>query len=260
MFRRPVPAVASVLREVARHTHVQILGLDKATGTSDVEFAGKHLIDALRMLLQDFNYVIVLNHAESAPTIWIHSRLGPDSSAADRSPSPRPGPAPDAADPTDTSEQLATSDERDQDQDEQIEAADRLQDASLESLQRVALTGSPAARIAAMNAMAARHPEAAVASVAAAIDDPEPAVSGAAMQVLSQIDHPKVTETIGATLRHPNPAVRRAALELLFLRNDPESVPYVAAHRGRSGPIASCPRPGAHEGARAVIERKVNRR
>ena len=57
-----------------------------------------------------------------------------------------------------------------------------------------------------MNAMAARHPEAAVASVAPAIDDPEPAVSGAAMQVLSQINPPIHKEAIGATLRHSNPA------------------------------------------------------
>ena len=56
-----------------------------------------------------------------------------------------------------------------------------------------------------MNAMAARHPAAAVETVAAAIDDLEPALSGAAMQILSQIDHPRATETIGATLRHPNP-------------------------------------------------------
>ena len=221
-------ALASVLREVARHTHVQIRGLEKAGEMSDVEFAGKHLVDGLRVLLKDFNYVIVLTHAESAPTIWIHSRVATDNSIADRSSLPGPTPdVADVADPTDASEQLATSDERDEDQEKQIEAADRLNDASLEELQRVVLTGSTAARLAAMNAMAARHPAAAVETVAAAIDDPEPALSGAAMQILSQIDHPRATETIGATLRHPNLAVRRAALELLFLRNDPDSVPYV---------------------------------
>ena len=237
--------VASVLREVARQTHVQIRGLEKAAGTSDVEFAGKHLIDGLRVLLEDFNYVIVLSSAESAPTILIHSRVAPDNSTADRS--PRPGPRPDDADSTETSERLATSDERDQDQEEQIEAADRLNDASLESLQRVVLTGSTAARIAAMNAMAARHPAAAVEAVAAAIDDPEPALSGAAMQILSQIDHPKATEAIGATLRHSNPAVRRAALELLFLRNDPESVPYVV-------PIVDDPDPSFRARAQELIK------
>ena len=74
-------AVASVLREVARQTHVQIRGLEKATGTADVEFAGKHLVDGLRVLLADFNYVIVLSSAESAPAILIHSRVEADNSA-----------------------------------------------------------------------------------------------------------------------------------------------------------------------------------
>ena len=69
--------VASVLREVARHTHVQIRGLEEARGTVDVEFADKHLIDGLRVLLQDFNYVIVLSRVESAPAILIHSRIAP---------------------------------------------------------------------------------------------------------------------------------------------------------------------------------------
>jgi hypothetical protein len=238
-------SVASVLREVARHTHVQIRGLEKVTGTADVEFAGKHLIEGLRVLLEDFNYVILLSSAESAPTILIHSRVAPGNAVADRS--PQPGPGPDAADSMDTSEELATTDVRDQDKEEQVEAAERLDDASLESLRRVVLTGSTAARIAAMNGMAARHPEAAVASVAAAIDDPEPAVSGAAMQILSQIDHPGATETIGAMLRHPNSAVRRAALELLFLRNDPASVPYVV-------PIVDDPDPSFRARARELLK------
>jgi HEAT repeats len=209
--------VASVLSEVARHTNIRIQGLEKATGTFDVEFADKSLLQGLQILLEDFNYVIVLGEPF---TVWIHSRIASAGSV--------PGGLERRTSPLDDSAQLPLEDERNEEQEERLEAARQLKDASPESLLQVVRPGwTTGARIAALHALAERHPADAAEAAAAAIDDPEPALSGAAMQILSEIEHPKAVETIGATLQHPNLAVRRAALELLFARSHPESLPYV---------------------------------
>ena len=208
--------VASVLSEVARHTNIRIQGLEKATGTFDVEFADKPLLQGLRALLEDFNYSIVLGEPF---TLWIHSRIASAGSDA--------GSLEQRTSALDDGAQLPTEDERDQHA-ERLEAARQLKDASPESLVQVVRPGwSAGVRIAALHALAESHPAAAAEAAAAAIDDPEPALSGAAMQILSEIEHPRADETIGATLQHPNLAVRRAALELLFMRSHPETLPYV---------------------------------
>ena len=209
--------VASVLSEVARHTHIRIQGLEKATGTFDVEFADKPLLQGLRALLEDFNYVIVMSEPF---TVWIHSPIASAGSV--------PGGLEQRTSPLDDVAQLSIEDEQDQVQEERLEAARQLNDASPESLLQVVRNGwTTGARIAALHALAERHPAAAAEAAAAAIDDPQPTLRGAAMQILSEIEHPKAVETIGATLQHPNLAVRRAALELLFMRSHPDSLPYV---------------------------------
>ena len=210
-------SVASVLSEVARHTNIRIQGLEKATGTSDVEFADKPLLQGLRALLEDFNYSIVLGEPF---TLWIHSRIASAGS--------NQGSLEQRTSALDDGAQIPSEEERDQEQEERLEAARQLKDASPESLVQVVRPGwSTGARIAALHALAESHPAAAAEAAAAAIDDPDPALSGTAMQILSEIEHPKAAETIGATLQHPNLGVRRAALELLFMRSHPETLPYV---------------------------------
>jgi hypothetical protein len=209
--------VASVLNEVARHTNIRIQGLEKATGTFDVDFADKPLLQGLRALLEDFNYVIVLGEPF---TVWIHSRIASADSVT--------GVLETSTSPLEDGAQLPNEDEQDQEQEERLEAARQLNDASPELLLQVVRNGwTTGARIAALNALAERHPAAAAEAAAAAIDDPEPALRGVAIQILSEVDHPKAIETIGATLQHPNLAVRRAALELLYMRSHPDSLPYV---------------------------------
>ncbi len=107
--------VASVLSEVARHTNIRIQGLEKATGTFDVEFADKPLLQGLRALLEDFNYLIVLGEPF---TVWIHSRIASAGSV--------PGGLERRTSPLDDGAQLPIEDERDQEQEERLEAAREL--------------------------------------------------------------------------------------------------------------------------------------
>jgi HEAT repeat protein len=232
----------SVLTEVARQTNVGIKGIEKALGTSDVDFVAQPLLAALRVLLEDFNYVIVVGHGDPQLTIWIHSRIATSEAAAI--------PLSERARRTDIGAihpaRQNGEDDRDPEQQEQLEASDRIRDASVETLLDVVRTGNAAARVAALQVLSDRHPKAAAEAARAAVDDPEPAVSGAAMQVLSQIDDPQAIKSIGATLRHPNLAIRTAALELLFLKHDPDSLEYVQ-------PVLNDPSPAFRARARELI-------
>jgi hypothetical protein len=211
-------SAALVLSEVSRQTGIRIRGLDKVTGTLDVDFAPTPLRGALRRLLEDFNYVIA--GTESATTIRIHSRIARANGD--------PAATIDNDDPTTETPAIEpASDQADPEQQAQFDAAERLAGATAASLLAAVHAGPAATRITALRALADRDPAAAAELAGAAIDDPDPAVSGAALQTLSQIDHPDALKALGARLQHPNVAVRRALLELLFVRNDPDSLAAV---------------------------------
>ena len=211
--------VAFVLDEVSRQTGVRLRGIEKLTGTLTVDVAHRPLLEVLRVLLEDFNYVMAGDPASGELTIRIHSRVAtstaPDEVEADR----LTGPDDDWAGDTDEG-----VDSADKEQEERLAAAARLTTADGEALAAAARSGPASVRIAALEAMAERDPKAGADAAANAVNDPDPVVSGAALQVLSQIDHPQATKALGGTLQHPNPAVRLAALELLFLRTDPDSL------------------------------------
>jgi hypothetical protein len=220
---------ALVFSEVSRQTGVRFRGLDKVTGTIDLDFPPKPLLAALQLMLEDFNYVIVGTDSAPDMTIGIHSRIA-------RADAVNNAVTMDGNDARSTEGVHTAADEADQEQQEQFDAAERLADATTASLREAVQFGSAATRIAALRVLAERDPTAAGELAGAAIDDPDSAVSGAAIQALSQIEHPDAVKVFGAGLHHSNVAIRRALLELLFVRNDPESLADVRSLRDDPDP------------------------
>jgi hypothetical protein len=220
--------LAEVLREVARQTGVEFVGLERLTKPASLEFTDKSLADGLRLLLLEVDYLTALAPSIAAPTrpparIFIFRASEP--SARTREPTSSGQAAYTQPEPM-VNEEPPLEDARDLEL-QQLEESGFFENANASALVDAADHKNPAVRIRAMEVLSQLNPSGAADIVARALTDANPAVSSSAAALIAENADPRAVEGLGELLKNNDPAVRFGAIQLLAQRSDADSLPYV---------------------------------
>jgi len=211
-FRASLPAV---LAEVSRQTNVRFIGLERVTGTLDIDVKDELLGDALQKLLADVNFLMSrrgpAGQADSLLVIWLHPRTD----AA--SPSPSGSAKPGLSEPVSAPRPATVA--------SQAAVLEKIQTTDLGPWLTAANADDPRVRLQALQKLAAQDQfESLTAQVLEnALEDSDSAVRDQAFELLTLYSaEEKVLERIDRLLAHPNAAVRVTAVSALRTRSGDE--------------------------------------
>jgi hypothetical protein len=242
-------ALADVLREIAKQTGVEVVGLDRIRRTQSIEFAGKRLAEGLKLVLEELDYVmairdpVVLTTNRPPMRIWLHPEPLPVEGSvapvdADLAPLPEPafgrddggGPEVESPVPASTDPEIPEALASAADVDPELRALEEsrfFDEASETSVLQATTAESPAVRARALEVLGTRDSSVSADALGNGMIDSDPAVSSRASALMADSHAPNVIENLGRMLSHSDPVVRFTALELLARRGDPESLAYL---------------------------------
>jgi hypothetical protein len=243
-------AIVDVLREIATKTGVEVVGLDRIHRSESIEFADERLVEGIKLVLEDLDFVMTIRDPMALTTtppamrIW----LAPESAAVDGTvnpgeadPAARAEPPPGGESDTEplaetfaaaSTEEIPEAQASDSDADPDLQSLEDSQffdQASESSVLQATTSQSPAVRARALEVLGPRDSPASADAFGIAMTDSDPAVSSRASALMADSNAPNVLENLGRLLSHSDPVVRFTALELLTRRGDPDSLAYLKA-------------------------------
>ena len=237
---RNVP-LTNVLYEVARQTGVQFIGAEDFTDPCSIEFTNKLLVDGLRELLAQLNYLIALPRAGVLPSapplrILVVRRTEPSSVLPETTPSESlasiqfdPAVSAEPIDANLAGVVTESGEVPDEDRDPELgrlEDSGFFDDANASALIDASNHANAAVRIRALEVLSQRDASLSADVVGSVLTDDNPSVSSAAAALIAENPDLRAVERLGELLNY-DPVVRFRAIQLLAQRGDAASLPYV---------------------------------